>query len=166
MLLPLKQDRKKANEEDVMASEQQPPRDLGEWAALYTAYTIMRKGTERVLAQANVTIPQAIVLYRLDEPPGQPLPVRTLARFLLQESPSVTTLIDRMCERGLVERLPDPRDRRKVLVKITDKGKETRESIRHLWTDVREELFEVFTPEERKEFKTLLLKFRRNISRL
>jgi DNA-binding MarR family transcriptional regulator len=180
MLHPLKQDRKKANKEHAMtrkqrqpiasdavtATDQPPPPERGEWAALYTAYMIMRKGTERALAQAKVTLPQAIVLVRLDEAEGRPLPVRSLARFLLQESPSVTTLIDRMCERGLVERLQDPRDRRKVLVKMTDKGKETRESIRDLWREIREELFDVFTEEERVEFKALLFKFRRNITRL
>lgn len=165
-MLPLEQDRNKAKEDSVMVNERGSPPDRGEWAALYTAYTIMRKETERTLARAKVTIPQAIVLVRLDEAGGQPLSVRTLARFLVQESPSVTTLLDRMCERGLVERLHDARDRRKVLIKLTDKGKETRESIRDLWREVREELFEVFTEEEREEFKALLQKFRRNIRRL
>mgnify|MGYP005838260283 FL=1 len=149
-----------------MANERPPPRERGEWASLYVAYMIMRKETERTLARANVTIPQAIVLVRLDEADGRPLSVTALARFLLQESPSMTTLLDRMCERGLVERLQDPRDRRKVLVRMTNKGKETLDSIRDLWRDVREELFTVFTPDEREQFKALLAKFRQNISRL
>lgn len=166
MLHLLEQDRNRANEDKGMANERPPPRERGEWASLYVAYMIMRKETERTLARANVTIPQAIVLVRLDEADGRPLSVTALARFLLQESPSMTTLLDRMCERGLVERLQDPRDRRKVLVRMTNKGKETLDSIRDLWRDVREELFTVFTPDEREQFKALLAKFRQNISRL
>lgn len=149
-----------------VANERPPPADRGEWASLYTAYMIMRKETERTLARAKITIPQAIVLVALDEAAGRPLSVTALARFLLQESPSMTTLLDRMCERGLVERLQDPRDRRKVLVRMTDKGRKTRDSIRDMWRDIREELFAVFTPEEREQFKALLAKFRQNISRL
>ena len=149
-----------------LADERPPPPDRGEWASLYVAYMIMRKETERTLARAKVTIPQAIVLVRLNEADGRPLSVTALARFLLQESPSMTTLLDRMCERGLVERLQDPRDRRKVLIRMTGKGKETLDSIRDMWRDIREELFAVFTPEEREQFKVLLVKFRQNISRL
>jgi DNA-binding MarR family transcriptional regulator len=154
------------NEESAMVNQPASVRDRGMWAALYTAYMIMRKETERALAPGKLTIPQTLVLARLDETRGQPLSVRTLARFLLQESPSVTTLLDRMCQRGLVERLQDTRDRRKVLIKMTDEGKEMLDFNRHLWNQVRDELFEVLTKEERDQLKALLMKFRQNISRL
>jgi DNA-binding MarR family transcriptional regulator len=37
----------------------------------------------------------------------------------------MTNRVDRLAARGLVERLPDPRDRRGVLVRLTDDGRST-----------------------------------------
>jgi DNA-binding MarR family transcriptional regulator len=37
----------------------------------------------------------------------------------------MTNRVDRLASRGLVERLPDPRDRRGVLVRLTDAGRAT-----------------------------------------
>lgn len=137
-----------------------------EWALLYTAFVILRKETERALATWNITISQGMVLIRLDEA-GEPLPINAIARFLLQESPSITTLVDRMCERGLVERIHDPTDRRKALVGLTDKGRQMREDIRKAWRQTHGDMFSVFYNEERSRFKELLTKFRDiNIKRL
>ena len=50
----------------------------------------------------------------------------------LSRSPgAVTAMIDRLEKRGYVERIPNPEDRRSVLVNITKAGLE--ESLRHLW---------------------------------
>lgn len=53
--------------------------------------------------------------YRLS--PGQ------LLRETLVTSGTMTNRIDRLSERGLVERAPDPHDRRGVLVALTNAGK-------------------------------------------
>lgn len=50
------------------------------------------------------------------------VPMHRLAESLACSMPSATGIIDRMEERGLVERLRDARDRRLVLVRITDAG--------------------------------------------
>ena len=137
-----------------------------EWGLLYTASAIVRKATERALAQWNITLPQAIVLLRVIEA-QEPVPITRLARFLLQESPSVTTLVDRMCEGGLVERVKDPRDRRKALVRLTDRGRQVHDDIRASAAAVSNELFGVLSDRDRATLKDLLLKFRqRNIQRL
>ncbi len=47
-----------------------------------------------------------------------------LIRETLVTSGTMTNRVDRLAERGLVERLPDPRDRRGVLVRLTPAGKE------------------------------------------
>ena len=49
--------------------------------------------------------------------PGQ------LVRQTLVTSGTMTNRVDRLTARGLVERLPDPRDRRGVLVRLTADGK-------------------------------------------
>ena len=130
-----------------------------ELALLYAASAIFRKSSERVLARWNITVPQAIVLIRVIEA-KEPIPLTKLARFLLQESPSVTTLVDRMCERGLVERVHDPHDRRKALIVPTRKGRQMREIIWAAWREVQNDLWGDFSDDERETFRELLRRFR------
>lgn len=46
-----------------------------------------------------------------------------LLRETLVTSGTMTNRVDRLVTRGLVERLPDPHDRRGVLVRLTDEGR-------------------------------------------
>jgi DNA-binding MarR family transcriptional regulator len=46
-----------------------------------------------------------------------------LLRETLVTSGTMTNRVDRLTARGLVERLPDPRDRRGVLVRLTSEGR-------------------------------------------
>lgn len=58
---------------------------------------------------------------RVAGPPHVASPTR-LARGLMLSSAGVTSRIDRMERRGFVRRLPDPNDRRGVLIELTDEG--------------------------------------------
>jgi DNA-binding MarR family transcriptional regulator len=53
---------------------------------------------------------------------GHPLSPTTIAERLLVTTASVTSLLDTLERRGLVERRPDPEDRRRLLVAITHEG--------------------------------------------
>jgi DNA-binding MarR family transcriptional regulator len=48
-----------------------------------------------------------------------------LLRETLVTSGTMTNRVDRLAARGLVERLPDPKDRRGVLVRLTAEGRRT-----------------------------------------
>jgi DNA-binding MarR family transcriptional regulator len=48
-----------------------------------------------------------------------------LLRETMVTSGTMTNRVDRLTQRGLVERFPDPRDRRGVLVRLTASGKKT-----------------------------------------
>jgi DNA-binding MarR family transcriptional regulator len=50
---------------------------------------------------------------------GEPLPGHVIAERLLVSSASMTSLVDTLERRGLVERRPHPTDRRKVLIHLT-----------------------------------------------
>lgn len=50
---------------------------------------------------------------------GEPLSPTEIARRLIVTTASVTSLLDTLERRGLVERRPDPADRRRLLVAIT-----------------------------------------------
>jgi DNA-binding MarR family transcriptional regulator len=54
-------------------------------------------------------------------PTHQASPTR-LARGLMLSSAGITSRIDRLERRGLVRRLPDPNDRRGVIIELTDEG--------------------------------------------
>lgn len=54
---------------------------------------------------------------------GQPLSPTAIAERLIVTTASVTSLLDTLERRGLVERRPDPTDRRRLLIVITQDGK-------------------------------------------
>jgi DNA-binding MarR family transcriptional regulator len=58
---------------------------------------------------------------RIAGPPHQLSPTR-LSRGLMLSSAGVTSRVDRLERRGFVRRLPDPDDRRGVIVELTDDG--------------------------------------------
>jgi DNA-binding MarR family transcriptional regulator len=51
-----------------------------------------------------------------------PVPMRRIAETLHAEPSNVTPIVDRLAEYGLLERRPNPRDRRGKLVAATDAG--------------------------------------------
>src|ERR1700675_2418712 len=65
----------------------------------------------------------ALSALRIAGPPHRLSPTR-LARGLMLSSAGVTGRIDRLERRGLVRRLPDPDDRRGVIIELTDQGLE------------------------------------------
>lgn len=63
-----------------------------------------------------------------------------LARLLRLGHPSIVSLVNRLCEKGLVKRVPSDRDRRAVNVSLTDRG---RELLSRLVQDHKRELDEI-----------------------
>jgi len=139
---------------------------IEEWASLYTAYAIMHKECDRALSTRQLTVPQASVIGLLGTA-RRPLPVTRLARLLMQESQSATSLVDRMCAGGLVERVNDPHDRRVVLVQLTREGEQMFDILQSTAPAFTDEMFSVLSAEERATLQDLLQKFTlRNIQRL
>jgi DNA-binding MarR family transcriptional regulator len=56
--------------------------------------------------------------------------------------------VDRLVERGLVERLADPEDRRVVLVRTADEGQQLIEQLVTSWRTLSTPLLEALTPED------------------
>ncbi|HEY5032650.1 MAG TPA: MarR family transcriptional regulator [Actinomycetes bacterium] len=54
---------------------------------------------------------------------GEPLAPTTIADRLIVTTATVTSLLDTLERRGLIVRHPDPEDRRKLLVSITDEAR-------------------------------------------
>ena len=133
---------------------------------VYAVSAIMRKASDRALAPWGVSVAQAPVLVILLEA-GHPITISEVARRLYLETPSITTMVDRLADRGLVERLKDRKDRRKTLVQLTKEGKRLVESIREPGDQLQEEMFGVLGRRERETLRTILQKLRdRNADRV
>jgi DNA-binding MarR family transcriptional regulator len=70
----------------------------------------------------------------------EPLPMRKLAQKLKCEPSNVTGIVDRLESRGLVERRPDPADRRVKLAAATDEGRRIARGLRESLRFAREPL--------------------------
>ncbi|MFF4979732.1 MarR family winged helix-turn-helix transcriptional regulator [Streptomyces sp. NPDC001046] len=70
----------------------------------------------------------------------EPLPMRRLAQRLKCEPSNVTGIVDRLEARGLVERRPDPGDRRVKVAAATPEGRQVARSLRESLRFAREPL--------------------------
>lgn len=77
---------------------------------------------EAELKPRSISIHQYRVLEALTEQNG--LPMGDLATRLLIDGPTLTKIIDRMVESTQVYRAPDPHDRRRVLIFLSQRGAE------------------------------------------
>ncbi len=81
-----------------------------------------------------------------------------LAATTMVTSGAITKRLDRLERAGLIERSPDPTDRRGTLIGLTDAGRELIDSVTgpHLANEAR--LLESLTAEERDQLAALLRK--------
>ncbi|MFE6762287.1 MarR family winged helix-turn-helix transcriptional regulator [Streptomyces sp. NPDC057689] len=92
---------------------------------------------EQAAAAHSLTGAQARVLGLLSV---EPLPMRRIAQKLKCEPSNVTGIVDRLEARGLVERRPDPADRRVKLAAPTERGAATALQLRDALDFAREPL--------------------------
>ena len=89
---------------------------------LYTAARLVMQAYTPLLSQLGITYPQYLVLMVLWEKDGQP--VNDIAHRLLLETNTVTPLLQRMEQQGLVVRKRSKEDGRQVIVSLTETGRE------------------------------------------
>lgn len=82
--------------------------------------------------------------------PGQ------LVAETLVTSGTMTTRVDRLIERGFVQRRPDPRDRRGVLVQLTPTGQDVVDSALHSLLDHEQALIASLDPKDRTVLPRIL----------
>ncbi|BFV61124.1 MarR family transcriptional regulator [Kitasatospora sp. CMC57] len=97
-----------------------PPDSLtSEVAGLFAAISRRyARESEAAAAVHELTALQAKALLAAQSP----VPTRRIADYLHAEPSNVTAIVDRLAARGLVERRPDPADRRVKLVAATPEG--------------------------------------------
>ena len=117
----------------------------------------IRRAHEEVLREHGLTHADWSVLSRLRLGTGRSSPGE-LSSDLELSSGAMTTRLDRLEEAGLVRRLPDPEDRRGVVVELTDKGREAWDAA--VEVQARREAFfaRTLTKPEQKKLNELLRK--------
>ena len=126
---------------------------------LYQAETALMKVTERSLLQSGLSQPQMMLLGALYWD-GRALVPRRLRNTLVVEAQSLTGLIDRLENQGLAKRLKHPKDRRKIRVQITPKGRKKYEEAAKHTDKTGETFFKALTAGERSQLRTALMKLR------
>jgi DNA-binding MarR family transcriptional regulator len=89
--------------------------------ALYSASLAMTKLYKPLLAPLGLTYPQYLVMLVLWEQDGQP--VSAIGDRLTLDSGTLTPLLKRLEASGLVQRLRDAADERRVLIQLTPEGR-------------------------------------------
>ncbi len=98
------------------------------WVLIAELFTSQRSRTMCVSAEFDLAPGQLHALKWLD--PDSPKPMRDLAAALACDNSNVTGIIDRLEDRGLVERRPAAHDRRVKMLVVTPKGQELRRQIK------------------------------------
>jgi MarR family transcriptional regulator, organic hydroperoxide resistance regulator len=89
--------------------------------SVYAAGHAFNRFYKKLLGPLGLTYPQYLVLLTLWEADG--LPLRAIGERLALDSGTLTPLLRRMDEAGLVTRVRDSEDERLVRIHLTSKGK-------------------------------------------
>lgn len=133
------------------------PFEIGE-----TAHAL-RKAFDRRAAGMGVTRAQWKVLFRLTRQPG--LRQIELADLLDIEPITLSRIVDRLEEAGLVERVADPADRRAWRLHVTASAQPLVEKLRAVADEMISEAFAGIDPAEIEITRKVLARARENASR-
>jgi DNA-binding MarR family transcriptional regulator len=89
---------------------------------LWRTYDRLRAMEDDLFSRYDLTAQQYNALRLLRAASPEKLPTLTLAARLVSRAPDITRLVDRLCERGLIDRERPPEDRRTVCIGITRAG--------------------------------------------
>jgi DNA-binding MarR family transcriptional regulator len=133
------------------------PFEIGE-----TAHAL-RKAFDRRAVGLGVTRAQWKVLFRLERKPG--LRQIELADMLDIEPITLSRIVDRLEEAGLVERVADPADRRAWRLHVTAGAQPLIEKLRAVADEMIAETFAGIDPKDIEVTRAVLAKARENASR-
>ena len=102
----------------------------------------------------DVTVDQWLVLKNLSE--NELLSQTELANLVFKDHPTLTRIIDILCKKGYVERIPHPQDRRSFQLHLTESGVAKVKELRPKILEIREKAWENLTESDFEEFKRIL----------
>lgn len=136
------------------------------FSALAIAYETVARHLETALSDgAGMSINEFDVLMGLSFLPEQSLPITRLGEIVRLSQSAISRLVDRLENRGLIDRHSGNDDKRNVVVRLTDDGLALfNRALPIHQRCIQESLLAPLDNRERGEFKNILLKLA-NISR-
>src|SRR5210317_1394223 len=101
--------------------------------------------------------PQQYNILRILRGADEPLNVQTIKDRMIERAPNATRLMDKLCAKNLIQRLPSEHDRRVVKIDITKEGRDLLEKIPN---NFNSKLLSRLTEEEAEQLSDLLDKMR------
>jgi DNA-binding MarR family transcriptional regulator len=125
------------------------------WESLMTAHAEMMRQFDQEDVWDEVSRTEYDVLYTLSKCRA-PIRLSELNRRVLLSQPALSRMVDRMVERGFVQREADEQDGRSVLLSLTEAGREQQRSTgrRHA-LNVSRTMNDTFDPDEMRELMRL-----------
>lgn len=110
--------------------------------------------SKRIAKSCGLTIPQVMVLRAIGELGD--VTVKTLSKNVSLSQATVTTILNRLEQRGLAVRVRSVSDKRKVNARLTEEGASTLESVPPLLHDRFEERFAELSNEKKYQLVNTL----------
>jgi len=128
---------------------------LNTWALLRQTWSLMDKGAETRLAKIRLTPEKLGVLWICRDFHGI-VTTAEISRFLSRQSQSITGLLNRMEQEGLVRRTPKRKGRPYTEVKLTPRGQEACDAGTSVVKTLIEDTASVFSAKDRDQLHKLL----------
>jgi DNA-binding MarR family transcriptional regulator len=130
----------------------------GAWEALLSAHAGLIKEFAAAGSWDGVSMREYDVLYTLSKC-SKPVRLGELNRHVLLSQPALSRMVDRLVERGLVERRSDPADGRGLHLSLTAAGRATQREVgRRHGRVVAEVLSAELSPAELRQLEALCLR--------
>lgn len=115
------------------------------WAA-----RLFERAIDRKLRKIGVSSGQLPVYFALGN--GESLSQKALTRAAAIEQPTMAATLSRMERDGLIERKPDPTDKRSALISLTPSAMNKMQAVREAITSVNSAAAARITPEQRETY--------------
>lgn len=130
---------------------------------------LLAKYIDRRISEMVVDFPglsssgaRALQTIYVDGPPYRTTP-GALAEGLMLTSGTMTSLLDRLARAGMIERLPDPNDRRGIIIQLTERGVQAGTEITERYEQIETEMLAPLSDSDRQQLvgylRALLLGF-------
>ena len=115
---------------------------------------LFRAADRRTRSQLGLSTTQLAVLFILSRSDGEP--ISEISNTLAMGKSSLTGLIDRMCDKGLVRRAASPTDRRVTNIYLEELGRETLSRGKQETAQFNQAVLEPFSAEEQETIERFL----------
>jgi len=112
------------------------------------------------LKEYDIYEPQYNVLRILRGAKGTPISVNTILEQMVQRSSNVTRIVDKLTQKGLVERTLSVEDRRKMDISITPDGIELLKKLDKKVQNFHEPMVNNLSNEESEKLRELIIKLK------